>query len=379
MTQQLEDALKRSQDVLALEPQVVGRFYGDGNRLGQRPVGAPKPAYYRPERWIGSSTLASNPPEIPTGGVSMERGLGVSLKALCGNPVTGPRLLGSERFTKHRGEFRVLIKLLDAVCPIPFHVHADDDFLVGNAGVYPNERFGKDEAYHFLDAPKGGCSYTHVGLHAGVTAKDVITAMRRGTDHVLEMSPGAYQEYGQGFMVRAGLLHRPGTALTLEIQQPSDVYTMFQTDFGGEPLPESVLYPGFASIEEAAERVVNWPLNLQKNLLEVSRLKPEVVTQIAQKGGSVEWVFPPSASEKFSGQRWTVQTTMTLRAEEPCVLWVWKGRGMLDGRIAITGGGGPVTEADEFFVGVEAARRGVELRNTGNEPLVVFAMFAAKV
>lgn len=379
----LREQLDRRGDIVALEPQIVGRFYGDGNRLGQRGPGAPPPPYHKPERWIGSSTPASNPPRIPSGGVSAcadvaDEGRPVMLKALVADADLGPRLLGEARHKAHGGAFRVLIKLLDAVCPIPFHVHADDDFVRANPGVYPSETFGKDEAYHFLDAPKGQCPYTHVGVHAGVTARDVVTAMRRSTDHVIELSPGALQNFGEGFYVRAGLFHRPGTALTLEIQQPSDVYTFFQTDFGGQPLAPEVLCPGFDSIEQAAERVVNWPLNLKPGLLESVRLRPTAVEGIGRTGGAAEWIYPPTATDKFSGMRLTVTTAMGVRFDEPCVLFVWKGRGTLNGR-SIAGGGGPVGEADEFFVGHAAATRGLELKNTGDGPLVVFALFAARV
>jgi hypothetical protein len=256
-------------------------------------------------------------------------------------------------------------------------VHADDEFVGDNPNVYPNEQFGKDEAYHFLDVPKGECSYTHVGLYPGVTAKEVIAAMRRGTDHVLELTPGDLQRFGEGFIVKAGLLHRPGTALTLEIQQPSDVYTFFQTDFGGEPLPEEALYPGFDSIEAAAEGVVNWEENLKEDLLTSVALKPEpVLTE--ETGGKLEWVFPPEATDKFSGMRLTVDNEMTFRAKSPCVLFVWKGQGTMDDR-PIDGGGGPVGKADEFFLGQDAVERGIVFKNTGDEPLIAFALFAQRV
>lgn len=366
--------LDRVQDVVPLQPQIVGRFYGDGNRLGQRAAGAAAPPYYCPERWIGSSTPATNPPGIPPGGLSRcALPSQPTLKEVLADPESGPWLLGEERFAKH-GEFRVLLKLLDARHPIPFHVHADDRFVSAHPKVYPNERFGKDEAYYFLDSPKGDCPYTHLGLYPGVTPKDVLAAMRRGTDHVIELSPGALQRFGEGFITRAGLLHRPGTALTLEIQQPSDVYTMFQTDFGGQPLPPAALHPGFACSEEAMA-VVNWDENLKPDLLESARLQPRPVTP-AIAGGQAHWIYPPDASQKFSGMRLVVESSMTVKAKEPCLLFVWRGQGTLDGQ-AIAGGGGPPGQADEFFIGARAAARGIEIVTKGAEPLTVFLLFAA--
>ncbi|MCC5831087.1 MAG: hypothetical protein JJU36_16720 [Phycisphaeraceae bacterium] len=373
----LERRLDAQNDLLPLTPLIMGRFYGDGNRLGQRAQDAPKPPYFTPERWIASSTPAVNPPGIPGSSLSTCPTLDGSptLKEILADPQLGPRLLGEDRFQRHGGNFQVLIKLLDAAYPIPFHVHADDRFVTANPKVYPAERFGKDEAYHFLDVAKGNCPYTHVGVHPGVGAKEVIDALRTSTDHVIETSPGALQRYGEGFFVPAGMLHRPGTALTLEIQQPSDVYTMFQLDFGGEPLAPEALHPGFESLEEAAERVINWEQNARAGLLDTLRLTPRPWPS-PTCGGQVDWVFPPEICAKFSGLRLTVDGTMKFAARDCCALYVWRGRGTING-IEVRGGGGPVGENDELFVGRRAAEGGLELTCTGDEPLVVFALYAA--
>lgn len=376
---QLTRQLDQQHDLLPLTPLIMGRFYGDGNRLGQRQPDAPKPDYYCPERWIASSTPATNPPGIPGTSLSTCSTLDQqpTLKDLLADPEIGPRLLGPARFEAHHGSFRVLIKLLDAAYPIPFHVHADDRFVASHPDVYPKETFGKDEAYHFLDVSKGNCPYTHVGVYPGVDAKQVIKALKTSTDHVLETSPGALQRYGEGFFVPAGLLHRPGTALTLEIQQPSDVYTMFQLDFGGEPLAPEAIHPGFNSLEEAAKNVINWADNSREGLLESLRLTPKPWPDPVT-GGTVEWVFPPEVCGKFSGLRLTVTGRMKFVARECCALYIWRGKGEING-FPVQGGGGRVGTNDEMFVGVRAAEAGIELTNTGDEPLVVFALYAAPV
>jgi len=373
------DSLKNSGDIVALGPQIVGRFYGDLNRLGQRSAGSSKPQYYMPERWIGSSTQAVNPPHIPSGGLSTCVDMpGATLKELLAHEDIGPQLLGESRYSVHNGSLRVLIKILDAAFPIPFHVHADDQFVASHPDVYTDEQFGKDEAYHFLEAPKGPCPYTHIGIYPGVDAKAILSAMSKSSDHVLELSPGAIQNFGEGYFTRAGLLHRPGSALTLEIQQPSDVYTLFQYDFGGEPLPREALHPGFASLEDAANAVVRWEDNLKPDLLQANHLKPTPVENVSQTGAKAEWIYPPHITDKFSGMRLTVDTQLTLRADDPCILFVWSGNGTLDGR-KIGGNRGATGEPDEFFIGIDAMQRGVEFKNTSDEPLVAFALFAAKL
>lgn len=374
-----QESLDRLQDVVRLAPQIVNRFYPDFNRLGQRQADSTAADDQRSERWIGSSTAVAGGVPAPLAGLSTCPDLeNITLKALLADPETGPRLLGTERFTKHQGAFRVLIKLLDAAMPIPLHVHAADAFVQKNPEIYPGETFGKDEAYHFLDAPKGPCAYTHIGLHPGVDAKTLIAAMRRGTDHVIELSPAVAQHFGEGYMVKSGLMHRPGTALTLEIQQPSDVYTLFQTDMMHKPLPVDVLHPGFETIEAAADAIVEWEENANPKLLTSSKLVPMEASGFPQKGGRTEWIFPPGASAKFSGMRLTVESTLTLKVNQPMVLYVWKGKGTLDNR-PVDGRGGPAGNSDEFFIGVAAAKRGLEIVNSGDSPLVVFALFAQAI
>ena len=374
-----EESLDRQQDIVRLAPHIVERFYADFNRLGQRPADSTANTGNQPERWIGSSTKVScTKPEDSTGLSTCPDLENITLKALLADQQTGPRLLGEERFTKHKGSFRVLIKLLDALSPIPLHVHANDAYIQKNPETYPGEQFGKDEAYHFLDSSKGPCAYTHLGLHHGVDAKTLIAAMRKGTDHVVELSPVAPQIFGEGYMVKAGLLHRPGTALTLEIQQPSDVYALFQTDILNKPISVDILHPGFESIEAAAETIVEWEVNANPKLLANNRLRPTKASGFAQEGGKTEWIFPPGASTKFSGLRVTVESTVTLKVNQPMVLYVWKGKGTLNGR-PIDGRGGPAGNSDEFFIGVSAAKAGLELTNSGDTPLVAFAMFAQSI
>ena len=366
--------------MVRLAPQLVPRLYADGNRLGQRLSGARRPKYYRPERWIGSSTLAVNPSPMPSGGLSKcpevsESGR-VSLRRILADRQEGPRLLGPQRYEQHGGEFRVLIKVLDARNPIPVHVHANDIFVAENPAIYPDQRFGKEEAYHFLDLPKGHCPYTHLGFYEGVMPEHLFRAMQQGDDQVLELCPGTLQSIGEGFYADAGLIHRPGTAVTLEIQQPSDVYTFFASQFDGMTMDAATIRPGFNSIQEAAASVIDWEANQSPDLLNASHLHPVIEPAYSQAGARVEWIYPPDLTDKFSGMRLTIDTRMTFKAMEPGVLFVWRGQGRLDGR-PVDGGGGIPGEADEFFIGFEAASRGIELENTGDELLVAFVLFAA--
>ena len=384
MPDAVQKQLDRCGDVLVLDPQIVVRFYTDGNRLGQRRPGGKAPKYDRPERWLASSTAAVNPPGVPGGGLSTWASApkgnqtAKTLRDLLAHDQYGPRLLGQPRHQAHDGQFRVLLKLLDAAEPIAFHVHADDRFVANHPDVYPGQRFGKDEAYHFLAAPKGACPYTQVGLYKGVRGDDILEAVARGTEYVLELGPAIHQRIGEGFFVRAGILHRPGTALTLEIQQPSDVYAFFQNEWNGKPIPPATQHPGFETLADALA-TVNIKANHDARLIDKHAIKPRRIDELSTRGAMVEWVFPPSMSEKFSGQRLTVARSLKFKASDPCALFVWSGSGTLNGQPIRGTHGTGVGGIDEFFIGIEAARRGVTLESLGDEPLIAFALYPAQL
>jgi mannose-6-phosphate isomerase class I len=362
----LLELMRRCDGILKLRPEYVHRFYPDLNRLNQARLKR-SPRQFIPERWIGSSVRAVNPPPIPSGGISMLANAPEPMAlrdAIRGLPL---EMLGERVVAAHGAEFRVLVKVLDPGEPIVFHLHATDAQLRRMPRHFPGHRFGKDEAYYFLDGiPKGSMPYTHVGLYDGVTRRELIEAVRRGPEHALELSPSIYQEYETGFFVPAGVPHRPGTALTLEIQQPSDVYTLLETHAGGKAMSPRQIHPGFRSLDDAFA-LIDLPVSRQVGRLSANRLAPRVDRRTA--GGEIATIFPREICGKFAGRRLRVAGTLTYREPSPMVLWVWRGRGKLNGR-AIRAG-------DEFFVAHSAAAGGVELRSTGSSPLELFSFLPA--
>jgi len=341
--------------LLFLTPTYVRRMYPGGGRLGIRPR--------RPERWIASTTLALNPFTRPDEGQS--------LLALPGQPELtlrealeqrGDQILGAEYITAYGATFPVLVKILDPAEPITFHFHASDADVQGHSTRFPGQRWGKDEAYYFLPAPPGPVPYTHLGLHPGVTRRVLAAAITRGA--ALELSPAFYQRTGEGFSVPAGIPHRPGTALTLEVQQPSDVYTMLEQPRGRPPLGPDALHPGFASIGDALG-LIDYAVSCDPRLLERHRLVPEPVAETRARGGEETWIFPPRL-RKFCGKRMIVRTRFESVERGPYALLVWKGRGRVMGRRLRPG--------DEALVTADAARR-PHLFVADSAPLEIFKLF----
>jgi hypothetical protein len=360
---QLRSLLARREGALKLAPTLVHRFYPDFNRLQQKKLKR-RANQFIPERWIGSSVEAINPAPIPSGGLSMlaEAEEPTSLREAVRRAPEA--LLGEAVAKRHGAEFRCLVKLLDPGEPIVFHIHATDRQVKTMPKHFRGHRFGKDEAYYYLDAPKGPMPYTHAGLFAGVGKKELMAAVGRGREAALELSPSFYQHLGEGFFVPAGVPHRPGTALTLEIQQPSDVYTLLETHAAGKAMPPEQIHPGFKSLEEAYA-LVDWKQSRAVGEMTGHRLAPQRVS--GSGGNEVAWVFPLERCIKFGGKRLRIGTRLTYQENLPCVLWFWKGAGMLNGQ--------RVRAGDEFFIPYPTAAAGIELVNTGEQGLEAFSFF----
>ncbi len=375
MTKEDEDLLDRLLDggLLFFEPTYVRRLYRDGGRLGlsPRPGGTylPRVRLWRPERWIASTVRARNPFSLPHEGQSR---LAIAGRSGRRSPCTitfrqalkwrGDRILGAEYFKAYGDDFPVLTKILDPGEPIVFHFHARDADVLRHPERFPGARRGKDEAYYFLTSPKGGVPYTHVGLYPGVTRRVLAKAIERGT--ALEHSPVFLQRTGEGFYVPAGIPHRPGTALTLEVQQASDVYTLLEHRWGERPLSADQMHPGFASVGDALA-LIDYEASTDRRLLEQNRIVPEPIAETRARGGEEARIFP-SRLQKFSGKRLVVRTRYESQEPGPYVLFVWRGRGRLLGRRLRPG--------SEAMVTAPAATR-PHLYEAEGEPLEVFKLF----
>lgn len=367
----IDGLLDRTKGILKLKPTYVRRFYKDGGRLGlgKKPGDTFKPSVrmWVPERWIASTVTATNPHPIPGEGLSFldEPGKKISLQQALSaraEAIVGPKLAA-----RYGAQFPVLNKIFDPYDPIVFHFHARDEDVQKFPRYFSGHKMGKDEAYYFLPRPKGRVAYTHVGLYPGVTAQELERAIERGGDHALELSPVFAQRFEEGFYVPAGIPHRPGTALTLEIQQPSDVYTLLESASGDNKLSPQQMHPGFGSLKEAL-RFVDIEASQSSNMLRQYRLVPRLIRETRQpRHGEESWIFPPQISSKFSGKRLRVTGTFEVKENSPHALLVWSGHGELNGRRIKLG--------DEFLVSFHALESPYRLKRLGREVLEVFTLF----
>ena len=132
--------------------------------------------------------------------------------------------------TAVRGEFPLLLKLIDARERLSVQVHPDDSYAAAN-----ENKLGKTEAWVIL-ACKQNASIVY-GLKEG-TDPDVLKAACESGTGVEELLNYAPVHIGDVFYIPAGMIHAIGEGIVLyEIQQSSDVtyrfYDWNRTDAAG--------------------------------------------------------------------------------------------------------------------------------------------------
>ena len=328
------------------------------------------------ERWLASTTRADNRVGPDDEGLSHVRGdrgedvLLTDLVAAVPEAVMGPQYAAA-----HEGLGR-LAKIYDFAARIPFHIHprtrhAD---LVG--------RTSKDEAYYFPpDVPLGPHPESYFGVHPSVVeqggAEVLLPHLERwDSDAILQHSKAYLNVQGEGFSLPSGVLHGPGTALTIELQEDSDCLAMFQALNAGAIISKELLYKDVPADLRAAlgERApldwVDWAANADPRFYENHRLTPRVLPGTPD-GVEEAWVF--YGSPKFSGKRLTLRPGARHTTVEPGVHTVlaWQGQGTVAGAPVR----GRTPGEDELLLVDAAARSAHEIVNTGAEHLVLLTFF----
>ena len=239
----IENALNQGKGILRLEPAWVARdFLPPGRRLGLKDeeyeVGE---RGWISERWIGSTTKADNrvsPPDEGLSYLSIE-GERITLKEAV--EVAGDLIMGAEYASTHKGLGR-LAKIYDFGARIPFHIHQMKKDAA-KLGHNP-----KEEAYYFPeDVELGPHPETFFGVHPYIVREKkfdlLLPSMKEWKDDLILQHSRAYLNVrGEGFHLPSGVLHAPGTALTIELQEDSDVFAMLQALNAGKIISKELLF-----------------------------------------------------------------------------------------------------------------------------------------
>jgi len=370
----LSRELDATNGILRLKAAFVARdFYPGLGRLGVKKYRVGKRGWIC-ERWIASSVKAENVYKVENEGLSFiafskskaKVSFAESLELI-------PRRMLGEKYAKEQNiRFGVLTKILDIGLPIPWHIHAKEE----DAKKYWNMN-GKEEAYYFLDSPvRGPLPYSHIGVHPDVTEDDLLPLLKRwNDDKVLDLSPAYRLNAGEGFHVFPGIPHAPGTALTLELQEESDVYNMLQAYCNGKILSRDIFLKGLPN-EEAVADLIDWEKAKDPYFYRRYHTVPEKVVG-DEEYGTEYWIFNPNRTWKFSGKELRVPPRRTFESREngAYAILVWKGEGRV-GNLKVKAGD---SKSDELFVSYEAAVESHKITNTGRQELVLYKIFGPDV
>jgi hypothetical protein len=379
----IEKTIQDGNGILRLAPAWVAReLPAPGRRLG-----LPEDAYdLGPrgaicERWLASTTPANNRLGVPDEGLSFvlvdEQPVFRLKEAIS---LARPLLMGGEYARNHAGLGR-LAKIFDHADRIPFHYHqqASD---AARVGMNP-----KEEAYYFPEGVNlGPHPETFFGLHPWIAeqkAYEVLLPYLQDwdSDLILRHSRAYLQVPGDGFHVPAGVLHAPGSALTLELQEDSDAFAIIQARVARQIISKDFLFKCIHPDDRAklGERVIlgqiDWETSGDPYFYQNRHTPPLPVADLELEGVEEHWIFYNTT--KFSGKRLVIAPGKAVSCQERGVysLLVWRGQGRFDG-LPIKAGD---FNHDELLVAHQRAIQPHDVENTGSDDLVIFKFFGPDI
>ena len=294
----------------------------------------------------------------------------------------GHRLVGDAIWEKYQ-KWPVYSKFFDNMGPIPHHMHQkfEDAALVGQEG--------KPESYYFspqYNNVDNNFCYTFMGLEPGTTKAQVRKCLEdwdKGDNGILDLSKAYRLKRGTGWLIPPGVLHAPGSLCTYEPQWGSDVFGMYQSLVEGREVPWSLLVkdvpPDKHQDLDFIIDQLDWGKNVDSDFKEHNYLEPLVAD--SAEGVEDKWIVYGriDGQQLFSAKELTLQPGAKHTLRDPGASgWITvqgKGRfGTLNLQTPAMIRFGAKTE-DEMFITHEAATRGVEIENTGSEPLVGLRYF----
>lgn len=339
------------------------------------------------ERWFCSITHAVNRIDVADEGMSYLEIPGENILVADAIEACRAQILGEEYARTHDSLNR-LVKIYDFGTRLFMHIHQRAKNL---------EKLGrnpKDEAYYFLDAPLGKHPESFFGVHRYIVDQglqyDIFLPLMRRWDcdesEILKHSKAYLNVPGEGFLLDSGLLHAPGSALTMEIQESSDVGAIFQPNVEGHAISKHMLTKDVPPDEReeygdeyAALRQVDWKGSADPDFYEKRHLFPKKCPETRQGALYEEWIY--YGTTKFSGKRLILKPGERFFSRERGVhnLFVWKGRALV-GEVPVEAGRFTLKSCeDELLVTHARAIEGCWIENTGEAELVLFKFFGPDI
>lgn len=365
--------VEASDGVLNLDPAWVARdWVTPGRRLGltdeQCDVGERGSIS---ERWLASTTPAANAVTYDGEGISTVTHDGKTERLDHILEAAPDVIMGAEYAKTHDGLGR-LAKIFDFGERVPYHIHppAKEAEKVGLNS--------KDEAYYFLPgANLGPHPESFFGVHSSLSEEEarqgVVEHLKKWEGaSIIALSKGYHLFSEGGYFVPSGVLHSPGTALTLELQEDSDAMAFLQAQCGENHLSKDLLYGVLdpdeveARGEDAVTDWIDWDLNRDPDFHSRFHIGPHVFEE--SDGVEVAWIL--YGSEKFTAKRYRVRAGSSVTMREPGAYSVllWTGSATLGGK-EFHGG---VHGQDEALITYDRATAGVEVTAQSDLEMIAF-------
>jgi hypothetical protein len=388
----LDRALDKTGGLLRLTPTWVPRsFLHPGRRIKLHPddlyaYGGSRGGI--DERWFGSTTEAANEGRVWHEGLSFCSFEGQHFLLRDAVAEAGARIVGKGLYKKYE-KWPVYSKFFDNMGPIPHHMHQS----AANAKLVGQE--GKPESYYFppqYNNVDNNFSYTFMGLEPGTTKaqlKKCLENWNKGDNGILDLSKAYRLKRGTGWLIPPGVLHAPGSLCTYEPQWGSDVFGMFQSLVEGRVVPWSLLVKDMPKEKHQDLDFIigqlDWEKNVDPNFKDHNYLEPIVDKKASGPGYTDKWIVYGlvDGEQLFSAKELTLDPGAKCTLKDPGSSgWITvQGKGRI-GKLALQTPAmirfGQETE-DEVYITHEAATAGVEIENTGSEPLVGLRYFGPDV
>jgi hypothetical protein len=380
----VEKSIEKSDGILRLEPAWVARtFLPPGRRLGLKENAyelGPRGGIC--ERWLASTTNADNEIKIPDEGLSylsLDSKERITLKSAV--QAAPQAIMGKVYASKYSGLSR-LAKLFDYEYRIPYHIHQmrKHASLVG--------RNPKEEAYYFPEGlDMGKEPDTYFGVHPYIAEEkkyDILLPymVDWDSDLILRHSRGYHLVPDDGYHVPSGILHAPGSALTIELQEDSDVFAMMQAKVGsGKIISKDLLFKDVRPEDKKkkGERIIlemiDWGKNGDHYFYENRHIPPVLTNGTKQNGGEEYWIIYNTL--KFSAKKLVVQPMKKYNSIDKGVysLFIWKGKGKVNGNEVEAGN----PKLDELLICHDRATTPMVVENSGSEYLIMFKFFGPDI
>ncbi|MHC4670961.1 MAG: hypothetical protein ACYTF1_08925 [Planctomycetota bacterium] len=388
----LELAMDAGEGLLRLTPTWVPRsFLHPGRRIKLHPDHYYALGTHRggiDERWFASTTEAMNENREPDEGLSYTAFEGKRFLLRDAVAEMGARLIGKKMFDKYQ-RWPVYSKFFDNMGPIPHHMHQQHQ----HAALTNQE--GKPEAYYFspqMNNVDNNFDFTFMGLEPGTTKAQIRKCLEdwdQGDNRILYLSRAYKLERGTGWLIPAGVLHAPGSLCTYEPQWGSDVFGMFQNIVEGRVVPWELLVKDVPPDKHKDLNFIvdqlDWEKNVDTHFMEHNKLFPILDKDCNGNGCTDTWIVYGTidGEQVVSAKELIVEPGAKCTVKEPGASgWITvQGSGRM-GKLNIQTPAmirfGEETE-DEVFITHEAAANGVEIENTGSEPLVGLRYFGPDV